>query len=118
MINVILHDDGQILDRYKEFFTQAAATQRSDLFFNNVDDPEERIIEEVSSDPEISVIIQVGGQLVMDLFQSCLPPCKQIRQVLVINAPPFADEERALANQWEKVNRTEERLKITRKNSF
>jgi hypothetical protein len=102
-ILIVVHDDEQQLEKFKKTSTKNADSARKIFVFNDLDTFYDFFIEKNSSDSRIQIVVFVGGQLVNDVV-SCIQHCKEVQLILIMNKPPFSDEERESMKMYSKVN--------------
>ena len=103
-ITILVHDDAELRKRCNEVVAQHANAIIGGYAFDNVDECLDYIIEKVSSNEHVTIMISVGGQLVCDIVQSPVYNCDQVQLILITNEPPFKEEERELMKNYPKVN--------------
>ena len=103
-ITILVHDDTELRKRCNEVVAKHANTMMGGYTFDNVDECLDFIVEKVSSNERVTIMISVGGQLVCQLVQSPIYNCEQVQLILITNEPPFEEAERELIKNYPKVN--------------
>jgi hypothetical protein len=102
-IFIVVHDDEQQIKMYKNIATKNADSVERIFVYNNVDACYDFVVEKVSSRPDIQIIVFVGGQLVSDVVSS-IHDCEKVKSILILNKPPFSDEELEAMKIYPKVS--------------
>lgn len=103
-IIIAVHDDEEQVKVLKKIATNNANSTRTTRVFDNVDECFAFVTDEVSSNPNVPIVIFVGGRLVTDLVSS-IHYCEQVQLILIANKPPFNEEERESMKMYAKVNK-------------
>lgn len=103
-ITILVHDDAELRKKCNEVVAKHANAMMGGYAFDNVDECLDFVIEKVSSNERVTIMISVGGQLVCDLIQSPVYNCEQVQLILITNEPPFKEGERELMQNYPKVN--------------
>ncbi|CAF3372053.1 unnamed protein product [Rotaria socialis] len=102
-IIIAVHDDEEKSKTLKSVTTASHENSiRNAYVFDNVDECFEFIIDKVSLDPLITIVILAGGGLVCDLV-STTHTCSQVSSIIIMSKPPFKVEEHELMKTYDKV---------------
>jgi len=101
-ILIVVHDDEQQLEKFKKIATKNTDSARKIFVFNDVDTFYDFVCVKASSNLR-QIVVFVGGQLVNDVVSS-IHYCEQVQLILIMNKPPFSDEERESMKMYSKVN--------------
>ncbi|UJR19298.1 hypothetical protein I4U23_022427 [Adineta vaga] len=101
-IFIVVHDDEQQIEMYKNIATKNEDSAERIFVYNNVDECYDFVIDIVSTRQSVQITVFVGGQLVSDVVSS-IHDCEEVKAILILNKPPYSDEERKAMQLYPKV---------------
>lgn len=104
-IILAVHDDKEIVKSFREIASANADSERLFNVFDTTDACYEFVCAKVSDKPLVNMLVIVGGGLVCDVVPE-IHACEQVKNIIVVNKPPFNEEERKLMKMYPKVTQT------------